>query len=152
MQLYCSNLVGRTRSAGFGWSYHGLSSHSLATCGYLEDIDGTGALSRISWWWRGVPRNLGNAVVLGPPYLDLWPKFASAAERVGDLAMIDSPDWSVKFDIASKIGGVPEDIAMVGAEGNSRTRMTAADLIKLARQPIVYPKSWPFQSTDGETG
>ena len=27
------------------------------------------------WWWTGIPRNLGLAALVGPPYDQLWPEF-----------------------------------------------------------------------------
>jgi len=29
------------------------------------------------WWWRGIPKQLGCAVVLGETYQKLWPAFMS---------------------------------------------------------------------------
>lgn len=46
-------------------------------------IDGT--------WWRGLPKKLGNAAILGKPYIDLWPDFVKEAkqtEGIGSLSCL----------------------------------------------------------------
>jgi hypothetical protein len=89
-----------------------------------------------SWWWRGVPTNVGSAVVLGESYQQLWPAFRSAANHVDGLATVTSEDWSIKTNIAEELGGVPVEIAQLESEPlTSRAALNAR---------YSYPGGWPF--------
>src|SRR5581483_3534629 len=45
-----------------------------------------------SWWWTGIPKVLGAAVVLGDTYQKLWPSFVSAATVIDGLAFVSLDD------------------------------------------------------------
>lgn len=92
-----------------------------------------------SWWWRGLPSNLGNAVVLGETYQKLWPTFRADADRRDGLAVITSPDWSKKVDLAKQLGGVPGEIAQPLPE---RSDDPIAAVTQLRAR--TYPPTWPF--------
>jgi hypothetical protein len=62
-------------------------------------------------WWLGIPRHLGQAAVLGDPYLSLWPRFHQAAEIKADLAFLSTHDWQEREEASDQVGGVPESIA-----------------------------------------
>jgi hypothetical protein len=42
-----------------------------------------------SWWWRGIPKKAGLAIVLGDPLLEIWPEFAAKSKKVADLYIAD---------------------------------------------------------------
>lgn len=60
-----------------------------------------------SGWWKGLPKTLGQAVVLGKPYVALWPKFVKAARSSGTLAFLTTADWSSGVDLSKQIGNAP---------------------------------------------
>ena len=83
-----------------------------------------------SWFWRGVPRTLGHAVVLGPEYQHAWPEFIAQAQVENGFAFASTWDWSSDVDLLQQIGGVPEGIALLPGEGMGRAQK--------------YPPVWPF--------
>ncbi len=87
-----------------------------------------------SLWWAGVPRGPAHAMVLGTPYLSLWPEFGRAAEHEGGLAFLSTGDWSSADDAFELCGPPPKSIAQVTPEvqglGSART----------------YPPIWPFET------
>jgi hypothetical protein len=64
-----------------------------------------------SWFWRGIPRNPGFAVVLGEPYSTLWPGFARHSEHKGDLHLLTLPEWKKGRSIVEVTGAVPDELA-----------------------------------------
>ena len=46
-----------------------------------------------SWFWRGIPQELGHAVAIGAPYVDLWPSVKSKGQSHGDLVVLDTGAW-----------------------------------------------------------
>lgn len=93
-----------------------------------------------SWWWRGIPKTLGNAVVLGEVYQKLWPRFSSAATSVDGLAFASTRDWSVKRDLAIEMGGVPAQLMQPKARDTKKWFHALWPVS--AKQK--YPKLWPF--------
>jgi hypothetical protein len=59
-----------------------------------------------SWWWRGIPAEPGLAVVVGPPYTDLWSP--AGAESVDDLVFAETPSWAARRPLDLQ---VPRDLA-----------------------------------------
>ncbi len=92
-------------------------------------------------WWKGIPRTLGQAVVLGRPYLNLWPRFVEAAQIVNDLAFFSTSDWTTLKEVSGLVGGVPETIAQcrtpvwIDAPFGGRTISWNTE----------YPPIWPFR-------
>jgi hypothetical protein len=64
-----------------------------------------------SGWWLGIPKKLGQAVVLGDPYLSLWDGVRTKGEEKGGLLFISTDDWAKEEDVTSIVGPVPKDIA-----------------------------------------
>jgi hypothetical protein len=85
-----------------------------------------------SWWWTGIPKNLGVAVVLGPRYQALWPAFVSTAELLDGLAFASTDDWTLESDLAGFVGHPPADQIQVSP--------------KFASRDQKYPTGWPFGS------
>ena len=63
-----------------------------------------------SWWWRGVPAKPAQAVVIGGPYLDLWPEAIAAGSQESGLYFVSAREWSDDETIAA-ILKVPSTIA-----------------------------------------
>jgi hypothetical protein len=83
-----------------------------------------------SWFWRGVPRELGHAVVLGKEYQRLWPNFRIKAMIEEGFAFASTPDWSTKMDVSKIVGTPPPAIVLLPGEGMGTKQR--------------YPRSWPF--------
>jgi hypothetical protein len=77
-----------------------------------------------SWWWKGIPSNVGHAFVVGPPYVDLWPELNARATADGLLRFVETTDWAGNEDAAALVGGVPPRLASV-------------------EQPMIAPHTWP---------
>lgn len=69
-------------------------------------------------WWKGIPRSLGHAAVLGEPYLAHWPRFVEAAQAEKGLAFLSTNDWTTPDEVSNRIGGIPD---VVAAEPKDRT-------------------------------
>ena len=87
-----------------------------------------------AWWWCGLPRGPAHAVVLGKPYADLWPAFASSAVAESGLVFADSDDWRVAQDVFEWVGEPPFDLRQVN-------QANWPDVV-----PREYPVNWPFGS------
>jgi hypothetical protein len=46
-----------------------------------------------SWFWRGIPEQLGHAFAIGKRYIELWPDVRDVAESYGDLYVLDTGQW-----------------------------------------------------------
>ncbi|MFJ8258499.1 hypothetical protein ACIQ4Z_14695 [Peribacillus asahii] len=78
------------------------------------------------WWWRGLPKRLGNAAILGKPYIDLWPDFIKEAKQTkGGLFYIENINEDYQ-DLHSIIAEVPEDIVQ-------------------PKNKKKYSRKWPFE-------
>ena len=86
-----------------------------------------------SWWWEGIPLGPAHAVVVGEPYLSLWPAFAKVAEREHGLAHVSTGDWLTDEDALRHVGAPPAGIAQVTPEHRA------------LRSPPTYPPVWPFE-------
>lgn len=84
-----------------------------------------------SWFWRGIPSELGHAVVLGKEYQRLWPSFGKKATVEKGFAFASTPDWSSKLDVSRIVGAPPKAIVLLPGEGMGPKQR--------------YPKSWPFE-------
>lgn len=93
-----------------------------------------------SWWWRGIPGTLGNAVVLGEIYQKLWPAFASSATMVDELAFAFTKDWLLRRDLTEEIGKVPAALAQPKAWSKRKWFRS----FRPSPEKPKYPKLWPF--------
>jgi len=48
-----------------------------------------------SWWWHGIPLELGHAVAVGDPYVELWPEIKKVGTAVDSLYLADVGLWQV---------------------------------------------------------
>jgi hypothetical protein len=83
-----------------------------------------------SWFWRGVPRKLGRAVVLGKEYQRLWPAFAKHATSEKGFAFASVPEWSKNVELSEIVGSPPTAISLLPGAGMGPKQK--------------YPKIWPF--------
>ena len=91
-----------------------------------------------SWFWRGIPRRLGHAVVLGRVYQRLWPAFVKKVTLEKGFAFATTPDWSDNVDLLKSVGCAPEAITLLPGEG----------LGPKQKYPRVWPFDPPFVGTD----
>src|SRR5712664_373891 len=84
----------------------------------------------LGWWWRGVPKQLGCAVVVGADYQKIWPEFLSHATLERNLAFADLPEWDSREDLSNRVGAPPHPISLRGSEGLGGKQ--------------EYPAVWPF--------
>ena len=96
-------------------------------------------------WWTGIPRTAGHAIVLGEPYLDLWPRFAEAALAADGLAFLSTDDWKTPDDVSDLVGGVPEQLAQRWVPEWTATPYGG----KTINWNTELPPQWPFEHTGG---
>ncbi len=117
-------IYGEVRTEG-GYSRHGGAIMIAASA-----LQQTYPYTTRGWFWRGVPRRLGHAVVLGREYQRLWPAFVKKATLEKGFAFATTPDWSDKVDLLKAVGAAPEAIALLPGEGMGPKQK--------------YPRLWPF--------
>lgn len=83
-----------------------------------------------SWWWRGVPKKIGGAVVLGEAYQKLWPAFVAKASMQERMAFASTADWVNNRDLSEDLGTPPHSISMRREAERSANQ--------------EYPNDWPF--------
>jgi len=59
--------------------------------------------------WRGLPQQLGLAIALGEPYLDLWPNMKTHCVEE-TLAMATLPDWRIPGSVSDVVGRPPKGL------------------------------------------
>jgi len=65
----------------------------------------------VSWWWRGIPKNLGYAVVLGKPYVNMWDEFVKNSIKLDDELFVVSNFGDSEFNsILNKVGSISTKI------------------------------------------
>jgi hypothetical protein len=100
-----------------------------------QTIGCLGGSKGVGWWWRGIPRCLGKAVVLGAVYQELWPSFTSAAEKINGFAFASLNDWQSDGDLADIVGQPPDDQAIVAEPPRP---------VGAPRPKPRFPIGWPF--------
>lgn len=91
-----------------------------------------------SWWWKGLPDQLGQAFVIGNPYVDLWPDIKSRGLRRGSLYFLSTKDWRDMEDASGIIGKTPE--SLVEISNDERTPYQSP----LSQRAYQYPSQFPF--------
>ena len=89
-----------------------------------------------SWFWRGIPRKLGHAVVLGREYQKLWSDFLKHAVMDHGFAFASTAHWDKDEDLGTIVGAAPKEITLLPGEGLGRDQK--------------YPQVWPFGPPFGE--
>jgi hypothetical protein len=101
----------------------------------------------VSWWWAGIPDNLGNAVVLGDVYQKLWPTFTRAATTIDGSAFAALEDWAMNGDLVEIVGRPPQEQVQPSDEFGNKGTFTAKEFRKYLSVQIQrrqYPTGWPF--------
>jgi hypothetical protein len=94
-----------------------------------------------SWWWRGIPRDVGNGVLIGKEYLELWPSLSAIGDRTDGLIFLAAKDWSTKTSIVEGLGGVPSDLV----DPNHQPKAGSLDALNAPfNSKESYPVRWPF--------
>ena len=57
-------------------------------------------------WWRGIPPGPRHSVMVGPPYMALWPEFAKGAHIEGEYAFLETRHWRPESDVGPSACGV----------------------------------------------
>ena len=66
-----------------------------------------------TWYWRGIPRNLGYAIMLDEPYTKRWDRFQKAAAAITDgLYMVDNFGEATFKSVMKKTGKVPRRLVV----------------------------------------
>lgn len=102
----------------------------IVTRGGEAEAWGNGRQLTKAWWWRGIPKRLGHAVVLGKEYQALWPGFALKATLDDGWAFATVADWAANRDLTSDNGEPPPKITM----------LRQAEV----QENQNYPEIWPF--------
>lgn len=92
-------------------------------------------------WWTGIPRVVGHAVVLGKPYLNLWPRFIEVANLVGGLKFLSTKDWKTQEEVSDLVDGVPEPLAQRWIPKWTPSPYGG----KAINWNTEYPAVWPFE-------
>lgn len=92
-------------------------------------------------WWRGIPRPVGHALVLGEAYCVLWPRCVEAAHVVDGLAFLSTHDWTTQEEVSNLVGGVPDTIAQRRVRTGNAPHFGGMDVNLNAE----YPSDWPFE-------
>jgi hypothetical protein len=92
-------------------------------------------------WWTGIPRVVGHAVVLGEPYLALWPRFVEVAQMADGLAFLSTNDWTTQEEVSNLVGGVPDPLAQRWIPKWATTSYGG----KAVNWNTEYPPLWPFE-------
>ncbi len=91
-----------------------------------------------SCFWRGVPSELGHAIAIGEPYIDLWPQASMEGERHGDLTVLNTGRWVEGDNLTIK---VPDRIRQ-----KSAPKYDSSEDVLNSQWIDVYPEIWPFES------
>lgn len=95
-----------------------------------------------SWWWNGIPSQPPLALLIGKPYLALWPEFVRVSQKFGpNLHYLESrflEDASVNYP------SPPEEIAQPPNRRIERDKVTGAELFEMMLNDLQYPPVWPF--------
>jgi hypothetical protein len=91
-------------------------------------------------WWTGIPRETGQAVVLGEPYTAHWPRFVEASQMIEGLAFLSTDEWTARGETADLIGGVPDEIAQRWIPEWATTSFGGLAV----NWNTEHPPNWPF--------
>lgn len=95
-----------------------------------------------AWFFNGIPKQLGLAAIIGPPYDKLWPEFGAQADAVGKLRMMETLETKKPLKISP-----PRSIAQ--PEPYRSPDWTIVPAPGTHEKQIAYPKTWPFASPFG---
>ena len=94
-----------------------------------QTVDCPAGSKAVGWWWSGIPRSLGKAVVLGVNYQRLWPSFSIASEKEEGLAFASLRDWQ---------SGEPHRRPSRDADGSEQRFLSLRMLLQFSVQSPVH--------------
>jgi hypothetical protein len=108
-----------------------------------------------SWWWNGIPTAMPSALLIGKPYVSLWPDFASTARSSATgLPYLEHFVETGAGDFENRIPPPPTSIGQPA----DPPRQTVSDPSKpedmvamFQPQKTQYPEVWPFEGPVSET-
>jgi hypothetical protein len=105
----------------------------------------TGECPTKSWWWNGIPAGNPSAVLIGEPYVGLWPGFVSASRssRAG-LRYVDGfveGTSEARRQIPAPPAGIAQPSPRPATFDLTKPEDMAAMLSEAAPR---YPEVWPF--------
>ena len=89
-----------------------------------------------SWFWRGIPRELGHAIAIGAPYTELWPRVAADGRRAGDIVILDAGRWTDGNNLDVE---TPKSIRQAWTPTYTNDRGGRS-----VNWVTEYPSAWPF--------
>lgn len=93
-----------------------------------------------SWFWRGIPEELGHAIVLGTPYKELWSEVSEdGGQKYENLLVMDCGKWTDENKLMLKI---PNDIRQIHSPRHEFNSDALSD-----KWIDTYPVIWPFGET-----
>ncbi len=92
-------------------------------------------------WWIGIPHKVGHAIVLGEPYLTLWPRFIETSQTTDSLAFLSTNNWMIQEEVSNLIGGIPNALAQ-----RLIPKWVTTSFGKTIKWNTEYPPKWPFEN------
>lgn len=89
-----------------------------------------------SWFWRGVPRELGHAAAIGEPYVELLQRASVDGHRHGNLLVLDTGKWDAGDNLTIE---VPEGLLQ-----KSSPKYQNDGCGQYINWVDEYPEIWPF--------
>lgn len=89
-----------------------------------------------SWFWRGIPRELGHATAISAPYIELWPRAAADGRRAGDIVILDAGLWTDGNNLDVE---TPDSIRQAWTPTYTNDRGGRS-----VNWVTEYPQEWPF--------
>jgi hypothetical protein len=96
-------------------------------------------------WWNGIPKEAASAVLLGPPYHELWTEFGDGAQiSRGGLVYREQMSSGAAAD-TPQIPRPPDSIAQPSDTRTEVDPRTGEILSEIRYNDIQYPPTWPFE-------
>jgi len=97
-----------------------------------------------TWWWNGIPSLLPSAIMLGEPYVSLWPAFAANAKLASNgLRYLVAP--SSHDTVAKLTPPPPQDLLQPPDRRIEIDPVTGEVLSIYYYSDVRYPPMWPFE-------
>jgi hypothetical protein len=85
-------------------------------------------------WWKGLPSPMGQAAVIGEPYISCWSRFVKHSKQRDGLYFVSVDDWLSGKTADLLVRGVPKNLA----QKNFFT------LFRLSEPRTAHSNKWPF--------
>lgn len=100
-------------------------------------------------WWNGIPTTYGWAILIGKPYISLWPRFSRGATKTKSNQCF-AENLTRRISLAKLLGPVPAKLAQPPATEEKKvldTKTATEEEITAYFAPVRtrYPKTWPFK-------